>query len=236
MSKNKGFLIFSTAVIASGGLAYLYILKQNKKLLAQNAPDPALDIPANQYNPAIPAQADTSSPNGTGDFPLALGSKGPDVTALQKALGMSSDQQDGIFGPKTEAALLAVTRLKTVASQAAIDAISVKNVQNSADASRYALAESLFNSAMIEKNSPPNFSYSLMPNKNLQVYQSKKVLGDLFVHTNERLTSSPYDYADYVPYPTVSIVSVDKSGFMLMYDSKLKKYFYTSPYDWVISS
>ena len=45
----------------------------------------------------------TTTPNGN----LRNGSRGPDVKSIQQSLGMARDEQDGIFGPKTEAAVRA---------------------------------------------------------------------------------------------------------------------------------
>lgn len=225
---NKGILIFSGVALIAGAASYLYIKKQNEKLANENAPDPKLDIPANKYNPAI-VSTDSDA------FPLKIGSQGAVVAELQKALGMSANEQDGIFGPITEGALLAATGIKTVASQTALDAISSKGSTISANASRYALAEQLHDQAMADKMSVKG-TYVLEPNKDLQVYQTTKIPGlDLYVHTSKRLTNGQYDYMAYTGYPNVRLVSVDKTGFILMYDYGMKKYFYTSPYDWILS-
>jgi len=49
----------------------------------------------NTTNPDIPPV----TPNDS--FPLQLGSEGPNVAALQKSMGFSTQDQDGIFGPTT---------------------------------------------------------------------------------------------------------------------------------------
>jgi len=49
----------------------------------------------NTTNPDIPPVPPNDS------FPLQLGSEGPNVAALQKSMGFSTQDQDGIFGPTT---------------------------------------------------------------------------------------------------------------------------------------
>lgn len=54
------------------------------------------------------------------DFPIQQGSKGEKVKEVQRAIGVTAD---GVFGPKTEAALVAKAGMRVVSSQKELDQI-----------------------------------------------------------------------------------------------------------------
>jgi hypothetical protein len=76
------------------------------------------------------------------DFPLQKGSRNELVKKLQAYLGVTAD---GIFGPKTEAALLAATGKTTVASAAELDTLLAKAAAKSKTDADVARAEKLVN-------------------------------------------------------------------------------------------
>ncbi len=81
----------------------------------------------------------------TGSFPLKYGSRDTGTTAYpvkrlqwaMQGLGRKEIVADGIFGPKTEAALVAITGKKTVASEQELAAIEARQYQSPAPAPFY---------------------------------------------------------------------------------------------------
>ena len=75
-----------------------------------------------------PSSTNTAPPSGTQwvsdtTFPIKKGSWGSRVKALQKAIGLSTADQDGRFGGMTESALQAKTGKSEIPSQQEYDAI-----------------------------------------------------------------------------------------------------------------
>ena len=119
--KKNGLKIVAALIVAVGAyLVYRYI-RQNKKAnevvkkpsYVISVPEPT-KITEQQYNV------------GTDRYPLANGSRGYNVKLLQQAL-KSGLVEDGIFGSKTEAALLAKTGKKSIATEKDVKNIATSN-------------------------------------------------------------------------------------------------------------
>lgn len=225
--KIKFIAVGGGLAAAIGTVTYVFITAKNKKLVSQNVPDPPSNTPMSNLNTIAP-------PISNGDFPLSLGSRGPLVQQLQAAIGLPQSEQDGKFGPKTLAALRAVTGLNQVLSQTAFNNIVSKAQNASTDQARLIDATNLFNAALSQK-SANNGNYTLMPKENITAYRSYKILKG-FMNTNTRLTSNNFDYIQDVPAPNLRIVAVNSQGYMYFYDYGIKKYFYTNPYYWQLSN
>lgn len=122
MKKNTGWIIVALVLVTGGGyLVYRYI-KNSKKV------DPTKpDGDATKKSTTTPVTTVTVPPSL---FPLRKGSPKSDaIKALQSAIGVTAD---GIFGPKTEAALQAKTGKTQVSSQAEYDAIVSQSKQSAA--------------------------------------------------------------------------------------------------------
>lgn len=102
--QKKHFLpvILGGVIVLSGGIYLIHLLKSKP---AAKLPDSVDKSPA-----STPKQATTASV-----FPLKVGSKSDLVKQLQSLLGVTAD---GIFGPKTLAALTAQTQKTQIATQA----------------------------------------------------------------------------------------------------------------------
>lgn len=221
MASNKGILLVTVLTAGAAVGSYYYIKRHNAAMGSQYAPDPSVD--ADGYSVSLPVDS---------VYPLELGSRGAAVSELQKALNLPPSDQDGIFGEQTETILKAVTGKTSVASEADLQKLIAKTAKTAQTAGRTTVAEALLKAAMDQKRSTGN--YILQPNKNLQVYQASKVLG-MFVDSGKRLTSGPYDYEAFTPDGNVRIVKILDQGFMIMFDSSMGRYFYTSPYDWQLA-
>ncbi len=119
--KNNAVKIVAALIGAVGAyLVYRYIRQSKKDKVVVKKPSYKIDVPApekiteQQYNV------------GTDRYPLAKGSRGNNVKLLQQALSAGL-VIDGIFGDKTESALVAKTNKKSVASQKEIEAIASSN-------------------------------------------------------------------------------------------------------------
>lgn len=118
--KKNGLKIVAALIGAYGAyLVYRYI-RQNKKgdNIITN-PNYVISVP----EPTKITETDYNK--GTDRYPLAKGSVGSNVKLLQEAL--KGLVMDGIFGSKTEAALIAKTGKKSVASQKEIESIAISN-------------------------------------------------------------------------------------------------------------
>lgn len=107
--QHKGWLIAAIAlpVLAGGYLLFKYFFPMGKKRDFANPPPGASPKPALQGSPSI--------------FPLKKGSPKSDlVKQLQAALGVTAD---GLFGPQTQAALVAKTGKTAIASQAEFNSV-----------------------------------------------------------------------------------------------------------------
>lgn len=113
--KKNGIKIVA-ALIGVVGVFLIYKYIKGKKDIINDVIDPK----------NVPTPPITIPTGGSNDkYPLSKGSKGANVVLLQQALmGLVAD---GIFGSKTEAALVAQTGKKSVASQKEILAIASKN-------------------------------------------------------------------------------------------------------------
>lgn len=99
MKKGMVYWIFGTAaVLAAGGIFVAKTLKSQKPVKAGDQPG------------AFTESTSFGSPS-VDPFPLKSGSRGPEVTMLQKWLNRNGYAsvplvEDGIFGPKTKAAVI----------------------------------------------------------------------------------------------------------------------------------
>lgn len=120
MKKNGLKIVAALIGVAGAYFIYRYI-KGNKKSLSETPKKGGyvIDVPPPEKISEVQFNV------GTDKFPLGKGSRGANVVLLQQALmGLVTD---GIFGSKTEAALVAQTGKKSVASQKEILAIASKN-------------------------------------------------------------------------------------------------------------
>ena len=111
-----------TILIGIAGAYFIYRYIKGNKNSSNESPkkkDYSIDVPPPEKISEVQFNV------GTGKFPLGKGSKGSNVVLLQQALmGLVVD---GIFGSQTEAALIAQTGKKSVASANEIIAIANKN-------------------------------------------------------------------------------------------------------------
>lgn len=113
-------------------LAITIIIILSKKSSAQK---PAVPVPNTDVPPVkVPAPASTAY------FPLKNGSNNSKVKELQTAIGTTAD---GIFGPNTEKALVAFSGVKTVDTQAELDAIKAQAKNATATAATIARANDI---------------------------------------------------------------------------------------------
>lgn len=118
---KKNALKIVAAIIGAAGvyLVYKYIKGNKKASEVEKKPSYIISVPE-------PQKINQQQFNiGTDKYPLAKGSKGYNVGLLQQALlGLTIDND---FGSKTEAALVAQTGKKSVASQTEVLTIASKN-------------------------------------------------------------------------------------------------------------
>lgn len=126
-SRTGLIIIISIAILIVGVVLYIY----RDKLFGVNC-DPNRNGFDKKGNPNPKCQFNDPkinnepAPSGSGgwisdsSFPIKKGSWGPRVAALQKAIGAN---QDGKFGPKTEAALVEKTGKREVSNMQEYDAI-----------------------------------------------------------------------------------------------------------------
>jgi peptidoglycan hydrolase-like protein with peptidoglycan-binding domain len=105
--KNKKIIIWA-AVFLPVAIGGFFLFKYFKK------------GPKDYYIPPGPAETPVKSLSPASDFPVRYGSKGDLVKQLQRLLGVTAD---GIFGAKTQAALLAQTGKISIADQATFDKV-----------------------------------------------------------------------------------------------------------------
>ena len=120
MKKNGLKIVAALIGVAGAYFIYRYI-KGNKKSSIEPPKKGGyvIDVPPPEKISEVQFNV------GTDKFPLGKGSRGSNVVLLQQALmGLVTD---GIFGSKTEAALVSQTAKKSVASQNEIIAIANKN-------------------------------------------------------------------------------------------------------------
>lgn len=118
--KKNGVKIVAALIGAFGAyLVYRYIRQNKKDSSTIKKPSYVISVP----EPTKITESDYNK--GTDRYPLAKGSVGNNVKLLQEAL--KGLVVDGIFGSKTEAALVAKTGKKSVASQKEIESIATSN-------------------------------------------------------------------------------------------------------------
>jgi hypothetical protein len=190
--KNKKLLIIGIAVVAAsaGILLIVKFFRKSKTSQLLNLPDAMPETPASK-----PAKA--SSPS---TFPLKNGSpKSNLVSQLQALLGVNAD---GLFGPKTEAALLLKTGKRQIANQTEYDAV-ITTLQNAGVISSN---KARVNDLVGKWNA--NSALQLFTLKNTDVIGvTQDAYGAL--HANGKsmtlLANKKYNRTDYTPVgPTVS--------------------------------
>jgi hypothetical protein len=109
---NEDKLLIGAGLVSAGILGFMYWRKKKAEREAMQAVQPEIE---NQEPPKIPQMATppiaqtTSSLNRS--LTLKKGSKGSEVRALQKKLGVEAD---GDFGSKTESALVKAKGVKSI--------------------------------------------------------------------------------------------------------------------------
>jgi hypothetical protein len=125
--KNKKSIVIILMVLTVAVAVYWFIWRKKS---------PQADVPGNNPDP-INAKPGAASPNqGTNpptaansDFPLTTGSRGKYVTAIQQLLKDKykiSLTVDGIFGPKTKAALTRAFKMYSVKDLATFNSLFTK--------------------------------------------------------------------------------------------------------------
>ena len=130
MTKTQKWLIILTPVTLGLGYIIYQMIKGGKTSLPSSYPLQGLPTNRKVVVPAAP----------TSDFPLKVGSKNKSVMALQDELGVTID---GIFGPKTLAALKEQVNLSSISDasqlQSVLDQIDSQDAQTDYDAATNAL-------------------------------------------------------------------------------------------------
>jgi len=111
--KQSTIFVIAGGLVAAIGTIMIIRYFKGKNIAKNNTPDSGAGTPA-------------SKPIVSSAWPLKNGSRGDSVKQLQSLLGVSAD---GIFGPITQAALLAQTGKTSIASQSEFNTI-IAQLQN----------------------------------------------------------------------------------------------------------
>lgn len=141
--KTYKFIFFTALVLLAGFAIWYFFLREPDCDPNRNGYDKNGN-PNSKCKIDNPQNTNTPPPSGSQwipdtSFPLKRGSWGPRVKAWQKAIGLSSSQQDGKFGPITEGATQKKIGLSTV-DEATYNNLVNANPNGSPNVGKYAYA------------------------------------------------------------------------------------------------